>query len=55
MPGGDRLLPSLLIPYLPAAFSYAHCFPLQQVASDITGIFERANKLLVIHSRKKEP
>lgn len=38
-----------LIPYLLAAVSCLHCLVLQQVASDIKGIFYHTNKLLVLH------
>ena len=40
---------SPLIPYLRAAFLCSHCLLLQQVASDIKGIFEHTNKLLVLY------
>lgn len=38
-----------LIPYLLAAVSFSHCLILQQVASDIKGIFYHTNKLQLLH------
>lgn len=38
-----------LIPYLLAAVSCSHCLVLQQVASDIKGIFYHTNKLQLLH------
>lgn len=39
-----------LIPYLLAAVSCSHCLILQQVASDIKGIFYHTNKLQLLHN-----